>query len=84
MRRSDTFCDGGRIGNLCRLVMGGVALALSELIHFAARRYPAPQTAMTDATSLRRRMPVVFGLMVGLPVSLVLWVALILGLRALL
>ncbi len=78
------FCDGGQSGNRCRIVAGGVALAPSELINFAARRYAAPQTARTEATSLRRRMPAVFGLMIGLPISLLLWIVLILGVRALL
>lgn len=52
-------------------------------INFASRRYAEQQTA--DATiALRKRVPVVFGAMVALPISLLLWVAIIVGLRSLL
>lgn len=60
-------------------------MAYGELIDLNAHRPALPHGAMRPSRSYpaRRRMPVVFGIMVGSPISLMLWVVIIFGLRAL-
>lgn len=60
-------------------------MAYGELIDLESRRdLTAKRHAASARDRLRRRAPFVFGLLVGLPISALLWVALIVGIRSLL
>ena len=54
------------------------------MIDITVRRYAAQQTSVDAPIAVRKRMPVVFGVVIALPISLLLWVAIVLGLRSLL